>query len=289
LPPQWSPYTHPEGQLYFHRDSALKITTDAYLYSPEILNKVLLWAKEIEAIFEEKSIPFSDSIELYILIEEAGCAYYLIDHASKSQFWLESLQNDQLGIPDVDSPSHLNLYLEYLYWVHIEHFPMHFGGFPVEVVDSLLYVFTHGLTDQITSQTSTFYYTQTECEKFIKILKLARQNSADGHQICVIARLWRSVCDNRFQTHYGQETSRLGRNQAILYDSPVPSRISSVARCLTFNASDVYLARLNDLFVDHLVYFSQWQPFIRRCMQGWKRSFWTAFAILAYVLYGATP
>jgi len=258
----------------------LQITTDAYLYSPEILDKVLYWAKTIEALLEEKNIPLSNTIELFILIEDDDCAYYFIDHASRSQFWLEPLRSDEMGIPDVDSHSHLNIYLEHLYWCHLEHFPMHFGGLPVKVVDDLICVFSHALTDQITSQTSTFFYTRKECKQFIKVLKLARQNSADGHQVCVVARLWRQVCDHRFQTHYGQETSRLSRDQAILYDRPEPSRVSVVARYMTFNASDVYLAKLNDLFVDRLVYFSQWQPFIRRSLQGWKRSFWTAFAII---------
>ncbi|KAE9407931.1 hypothetical protein BT96DRAFT_954259 [Gymnopus androsaceus JB14] len=271
LPQQWTAYTHPEGQLYFHRNAMLQITTDAYLYSPEILDKVLYWAKTIEALLEEKNIPLSNTIELFILIEDDDCAYYFIDHASRSQFWLEPLRSDEMGIPDVDSHSHLNIYLEHLYWCHLEHFPMHFGGLPVKVVDDLICVFSHALTDQITSQTSTFFYTRKECKQFIKVLKLARQNSADGHQVCVVARLWRQVCDHRFQTHYGQETSRLSRDQAILYDRPEPSRVSAVARYMTFNSSDVYLAKLNDF---------QWQPFIRRSLQGWKRSFWTAFAII---------
>ncbi|KIK68523.1 hypothetical protein GYMLUDRAFT_92048 [Collybiopsis luxurians FD-317 M1] len=300
LPPQWAAYTHPEGQLYFYRNSALKITTDAYLYSSEILVKVLFWAKKLEAMLEEKQIPLSETMELYIMIEGNDCAYYFIDHVSKSSFWLESIQSEELGIPHVDSPSHLNLYLEHLYWIHLENFPMYFGGFPVKVVDDLLCVFNHGLTgilynlflmtaakphatqDQLTSQTSTFLYARSECEQYIKILKLARQNSTDGHQVCVIARLWRQVCLNRFQTHYGQEISRLSRDQAILYNPPQPSRISAVAQVLTFSASDVYLAKLNDLFVDRYVYFAQWQPFIRRCLRGWKRSFWTASAILLF-------
>ncbi len=39
-----------------------------------------------------------------------------------------------------------DMYLEQLYWAHIEHFPMHFGGLPVKVVDDLLCVLSHALT-----------------------------------------------------------------------------------------------------------------------------------------------
>lgn len=69
---------------------------------------MLYWAKTIEALLEEKNIPLSNTIELFILIEDADCAYYLIDHSSRSQFWLEPLRTDELGIPDADSPSHLS-------------------------------------------------------------------------------------------------------------------------------------------------------------------------------------
>ncbi|KAJ3766076.1 hypothetical protein FB446DRAFT_417049 [Lentinula raphanica] len=299
LPSQWTAHIHPEGQLYFHRNSTLRVTTDAYLYNPEVLDLVILWVKTIEARIEANNLPLSPSIELFLLIENTGCAYYFIDHASRSQFWLEAIPSEELNIPDVDSPSHLSeffchspcamfthprqgLYLEYLYWTHVEHFPMHFGGLPVKVVQDLLCVFSHALTDQITSQTSTFFYTQDECAKFIKILKLARDNSFDGHQVCVVARLWSQVCSNRFLTHYGQANSRLNRDQAIIYDSPrASSWVSAVARRTTFHASDAYLAKLNELFVDRLVYFNQWQSFIRRCRHGWRTSFWTAFAILS--------
>lgn len=86
---------------------------------------------------------------------------------------------------------------------------MHLGGLPVKIVEDLLCVLSHGLTgvpseiwftdytfrrvfrfvlDQMTSQTSTFFYTQKECAQFIKILKLARENTADGHQVCVIGK-----------------------------------------------------------------------------------------------------
>ncbi|KAJ3758809.1 hypothetical protein EV360DRAFT_82715 [Lentinula raphanica] len=290
LPSQWTAHIHPEGQLYFHRNSTLRVTTDAYLYNPEVLDLVILWVKTIEAKIEANNLPLSPSIELFLLIENTGCAYYFIDHASRSQFWLEAIPSEELNIPDVDSPSHLSLYLEYLYWTHVEHFPMHFGGLPVKVVEDLLCVFSHALTDQITSQTSTFFYTQDECAKFIKILKLARDNSLDGHQVCVVgenSRIHQSLVQHAkpsMQHAFGAKfaNSRLNRDQAILYDSPrASSWVSAVARRTTFHASDAYLAKLNELFVDRLVYFNQWQSFIRRCRHGWRTSFWTAFAILS--------
>lgn len=41
---------------------------------------------------------------------------------------------------------------------------------------------------------------------------------------------------------------------------------------LTFKTSDIYLARLDDVFVDHIVYVDQWSRFMSDCLQEWRRS-----------------
>lgn len=38
--------------------------------------------------------------------------------------------------------------LEELYWVHVEHFPMHFGGLGSDVLDELTSVFSHAFAGQ---------------------------------------------------------------------------------------------------------------------------------------------
>ncbi|KAL0575214.1 hypothetical protein V5O48_006753 [Marasmius crinis-equi] len=146
LPPYWSSYVHPEGQLYFARDSPLRIVTEAHLYTPEILAKVLYWSKHIEMLVEEKEMQLSENIELFILIEDGGCSYYFIDHAMQTQFWLEEYETTDLGLPEVASASHLQIALTELYWIHVEYFPMHIGGLPTKVADDLISVWCHGLT-----------------------------------------------------------------------------------------------------------------------------------------------
>ncbi|KAJ8082846.1 hypothetical protein PM082_008703 [Marasmius tenuissimus] len=107
LPPCWSSYVHPEGQLYFARDSPLRIVTEADLYEPQTLAQVLYWSKHIEMLVEEKEMPLSEHIELFILIEDDGCSYYFVDHLIRTQFWLEEYETSDLGIPEVASASHL--------------------------------------------------------------------------------------------------------------------------------------------------------------------------------------
>jgi hypothetical protein len=104
---QWSAYTHPEGQLYFYRRSAPRIVTEAYIYNLDIMAKVSSWSRLIEELIAEKNIVLSDDVELFLQIEEDDCAYYLVDHATRTEFWLDELSTDDINIPGVVSTSHL--------------------------------------------------------------------------------------------------------------------------------------------------------------------------------------
>ncbi|KAJ7741399.1 hypothetical protein DFH07DRAFT_56083 [Mycena maculata] len=271
LPLHWSAHIHPEGQPYFCRDGAPRVVTEAYLYRPETLDKVTRWIEKIEQIVTEKSFPISEQVELFIKIEDEDCAYYFVDHATRAQSWLEEIDTYDLGLPPVVSLSQLSIACEELYWTHVEHFPMHFGGLSRETLDSLVCVFTHAICDQMTSRVSTFPYSKQECEAFVSLLKSSRDHVADGNITCTVARLWSLVCRNRYLTHYGQEHSRLSRDQAILYSPETKHTwVSTVASRLSFKTSDRYLAQLDDVFVDHLVYTDQWKSLVTGCLRDWR-------------------
>ncbi|KAJ6473316.1 hypothetical protein DFH09DRAFT_1057753 [Mycena vulgaris] len=278
LPLRWSAHIHPEGQLYFCLDGSLRVVTEAYLYRPQTLDKVTRWIKKIEDIVADKSFPISDQVELFIKIEGEDCAYYFVNHTTRAQSWMEDIDTDELGLPPVVSLSQLNILCEELYWTHVEHFPMHFGGLSLTTLDSLVCVFTHAICDQMTSRVSTFPYSKQECEAFVSLLKNSRDHVADGNITCTVARLWSMVCHNRYLTHYGQEYSRLSRDQAILYDPETNHQwVSTVASRLSFKTSDRYLAQLDDVFVDHLVYTEQWKVMVTGCLRDWRGASYGAF------------
>ncbi|KAJ7138527.1 hypothetical protein C8R43DRAFT_955377 [Mycena crocata] len=285
LPQHWSAHIHPEGQLYFFREGSPRVVTEANLYRPETLNKVTRWIKHIEDLVADKISPTSDQVELFIKIEDEDCAYYFVDNTTRAQFWIENVDTDDLGLPPVVSLSQLNILCEELYWSHIEHFPMHFGGISSETLDSLVCVFTHAICDQMTSRVSTFPYSKQECETFVSLLKNSRDHVADGNITCTVARLWSLVSTgrNRYLTQYGQEYSRLSRDQAVLWDPETPNPwVSTVASRLSFKTSDRYLARLNDVFVDHLVYEEQWKNMVAGCLRDWRAASHQAFLGLMY-------
>ncbi|KAJ7810555.1 hypothetical protein B0H13DRAFT_542756 [Mycena leptocephala] len=279
LGPRWTAWIDPEGQLYFFREGPLRVVTEAYLYRPDIMENLCRWIEHIESLLSDAEMTISKDIELFLELEGENCAYYFVDHATCAQFWMESLETDQLGLPPVVSTSHLKIVLEELYWVHVEHFPMHLRGLPTQKLDEVLSIFYHGLCDQMTSRVSTFLYTTTECKDFVNILQGCRGNMDNGHTTWIIARLWSVINHNKYLTYYGQENSRLSRDQSILFDPEQKHRwISKVMAYLTFKTSRTHLARLDDVFVDHIVYADRWAQLVGDCLKQWRATASGAFA-----------
>ncbi|KAJ7924641.1 hypothetical protein B0H13DRAFT_2184436 [Mycena leptocephala] len=261
LGPRWTAWVGPEGQLYFFREGPLRVVTEAYLYRPDTMENLCRWIEHIESFLSDAKMTISEDIELFLELEGENCAYYFVDHATCAQFWLESLETDQLGLPPVISTSHLKIVLEELYWVHVEHFPMHLRGLPTQKLDEILSIFHHGLCDQMTSRVSTFLYTTTECKDFMTF--------------CRVVEYFFPITffsdHNKYLTYYGQENSRLSRDQSILFDPEQKHRwISKVMAYLTFKTSRTHLARLDDVFVDHMVYADRWAQLVGDCLKQWR-------------------
>jgi len=273
LAPLWSAHIHPEGQLYFFREGPLRVVTEAYLYRRETFETACRWIAHIECLLSDVEVTISGDIELFVELEEQNCAYYFVDHATCAQFWLENSDTDRLGLPPVTSTSQLKIVLEELYWVHVEHFPMHLQALPIQKLDDIISIFSHGLCDQMTSRVSTFVYTAQDCKVFVNILQGCRDNMNNGHTTWIIARLWSIIDQNKYLTFYGQEHSRLSRNQSILWDPEQKHPwISNITAYLTFKISSIHQARLDDVFVDHMVYADRWAQLVGDCLKQWRAS-----------------
>ncbi|KDR80108.1 hypothetical protein GALMADRAFT_242345 [Galerina marginata CBS 339.88] len=272
LPPQWSASVHPEGKIYFYRDSGLRIVTDSYLYTPEVGEQICAWAHEVEKQAADKSFVLTDSVELFLQLEDDDCNYYFVDRATQTLFWLEEYETSDLGLHPVVSPSHLKLVLETQYWSHVENFCMHFGGLPRKSIDDLILVFSHALADTLTSNLSTFPYDASTCEKFLNLLTSSRDRIHDGHTVCFVARLWGVIIYNRYETHYGQQQPRLSRDSSILVDQDKEIQwTKSIFSSLSFGTSAPYLKQLDELFLDRFVYGADWDSFMTQCIKGWQK------------------
>ncbi|KAF8960340.1 hypothetical protein BDZ97DRAFT_1922244 [Flammula alnicola] len=286
LPPQWSASVHPEGKLYFYRDAGLRVVTECYLYAPEFAEQICYWAAEVEKQASEQGLALTNDMELFLQLEDEDCNYYLADSATQTVFWLSRDETDELGLLPVVSPSHLKLLLETQYWSHIENFCMHIGGLPQKCIDDLILVFSHGLADNLTSSLSTFPYDATATEKFLNLLTASRDRIHDGHTVAIVARLWGLIMYNRYETHYGQEQSRLSRDTSILVDDIEEIQWTKpVFSFLTLGISEKYCKRLDKLFVDQFVYGSDWDSFMSYCIGGWQKTIIGSAGLLALHIF----
>lgn len=151
LPPHWWAYVHPEGQVYFAHESSLRIVTEAYLYSPEVQEKISYWIQRINDLLLGNKISLPETVELFLELDDTtdSCLYYFVDHATRTEFWLEETPMDLLGLPLVVSDSHLQLVLEELYWCHIEFFPSHRIRELHLSCDELVTIFVHARAGEL--------------------------------------------------------------------------------------------------------------------------------------------
>ncbi|KAJ7270261.1 hypothetical protein C8J57DRAFT_1321533 [Mycena rebaudengoi] len=273
----WAPHIHPEGQIYFVRSGPFTVVTEAYMYHPATSKKICMWIEHIEELVATK-VAQSIHTEVFLKLEGDDCGYYFVDHETHSQFWLYETSTQDLGLNPVTSISHLQTSLRELYWHHVENFPMHVEPISAQDVDALISIFVDGQCDQMTSRVSTFPYPAQDCEKFVKLLRHAKGYLADGHTTWIISRLWAFIDRDRALHHYGQEHARLSRDQAILYSPNQHHWVSTIAAWLSFSISDTYLARLNNLFVDHIIYIDVWKSFMADCLYEWRHTTYRAFS-----------
>ncbi|KAG6855757.1 hypothetical protein H0H87_011249 [Tephrocybe sp. NHM501043] len=145
LPPQWSAHIHPEGQMYFYKDAAIRVVTEANINDPKVLAKVEYWVQVVEKLLPQKGLALTENVELLIQIDGNDCFHYFIDHQSQTIFWMEPLETDEMGIEPVASPAHLRLALQEFYWTHVEFFPAHVKDLAPNVLEELIGVFSHAL------------------------------------------------------------------------------------------------------------------------------------------------
>ncbi|CAL1699554.1 unnamed protein product [Somion occarium] len=255
------------------------------MYTAQSQQQILHWALVFAETVREQGIVLAPSVEVYLEPNEDGefCRYYLADHVARVIFWLEPVSTEEVGLQPAISDEHLRHALEELYWNHVEYFPSHETiGLDLRL-DELSGVLVQCLADRLTSETSTFPFTEQQCNSFIQVVRNCREigTAAPARTRWSIARLWAIVCNHRFMTHYAQEHARLSRDQSILDISPVyPSRLFSLSSHVLFKIPEMYNVSFENLWADSVVYQNEWREFIPRCREEWILSTVLSFAVL---------
>jgi hypothetical protein len=127
----WIPVTHPGGALYFYHERLVRrqlfhylaskfkifkrIFTDVYMYNDDLREEVLKSAEQLEDELRRKGPLPTAHYDLVLDVVETKdekiiWQYYYVDHNSKTLFWLEPYDmNDLLrDIPGVKEPGHIS-------------------------------------------------------------------------------------------------------------------------------------------------------------------------------------
>jgi hypothetical protein len=111
IPVNWTKHIHPEGAPYYVNGS-LHVVTDSDITESSVFELVNRTIGEVQALSLAAKSVSSNSVELYIRVDDAEenkCSYYLVDHATRTEFWLHSMTNADLGLQQACSAAHLSV------------------------------------------------------------------------------------------------------------------------------------------------------------------------------------
>ncbi|KAK7676771.1 hypothetical protein QCA50_020239 [Cerrena zonata] len=289
IPPDWTACHHPEGALYFFNESK-KTYTDAHLCDPEVAHEIELFQTQLWSHIHDNHIVIPEDSELVLdlvpgsNVKYAWC-YYFVDHRTRSLFWVHEFDMSDhtyelLGYPELPL-LHFELQRYYWYakassWIHWETFP-HGHELPSGVVEEIMGILLHALTDQLTSPTSTILYSCEDLERMLNVARNARNLPSSVFSTCVITRYLGLFIHAWFLNYHGQHGARLNRDDSVHGQRKYPR--SSLIRTLApllFNAPMVHLRALEKIWVDRCMCHHPWAVFIEKLKSEWEE----------FILYG---
>lgn len=107
-PSPWVQYLHPEGATYFV-NSLISVVTDSNILKADIYGAVMEGVGLVQNIATNLQAKITAGTELYIRADEPdSCHYYLVNHDTRVEFWLNANELSELGFSRVVSMAHLS-------------------------------------------------------------------------------------------------------------------------------------------------------------------------------------
>lgn len=78
------------------------------MYDPFTGEQICAWAAVAEKQAMAKGLSLTNTVELFLKLSGEDCNYYFVDRATKTLFWLEPYQTDDICLNDTISTSHLS-------------------------------------------------------------------------------------------------------------------------------------------------------------------------------------
>ncbi|KAJ4490179.1 hypothetical protein J3R30DRAFT_45541 [Lentinula aciculospora] len=228
----WKRLVHPEGACCYvyqfsGRSRDPRFYTDANILDDLIKDRVMVCIREFDDFTGSRDIrlPFRANIVFNLGTDEGNpddyiCEYYIADHASRSIFWLDTVDANIFSVwwevVGVTPATHIEHAVVSQCWYHCHLFP-HSYSLTVEVVDELHDILSHSICDTITSSTSTVPYSVSDLKEMMLLLNNLRKNPSTGGGVSAYSRIMYIFARLRFLHFNGQPGARLDRDQSIHY------------------------------------------------------------------------
>ncbi|CAE6440796.1 unnamed protein product [Rhizoctonia solani] len=269
VPEGWVEFIHPEGRPYYY-NSELRVVTETYLRHPNQLAFIEEWYSVFRQL-RNRVLPSASNLDVFLDCDGRNtCRYYMIDHANKTICWLRQRQTSDIGIADVRSVLGLRALLFEEYWTHLEYVPKnenHLGAVRSELQGTL----ASCLVDHMTSEGSTSPFTKTECKSYLFSLNQAAES---GHMLYLnwsIARIMGLLVHSRNVNLYGQYGARLDRTATVEGRRHPPRSEGYMYKSVLLGGGPViHLNRLENLWVDRIIYTHHWRGLINDLTEEWS-------------------
>ncbi|KAJ3510030.1 hypothetical protein NLJ89_g4899 [Agrocybe chaxingu] len=281
-PPDWVKMVHPEGGRYYYHPEK-HVYTDADLLDPRILAQVFEDLETIETFIlgNNLSLPagFHLVIDLYYELEEVKTTYFFVDHHTRSIFFLDLFEAQNLSgwyeAPGSTSQSHLRLEIEAQYcdalcWRYQK---LLIQAMALLIQDSIFKL--HFLVDVMTSPSSTTPFSADKLDKILSHTKMMEGNvgpglAAIGNMSC-LARYFYLFSHTKFIHFAGEPNARLDRNTSA-YGEHMQRRtwLIKIASSLLFYGPDYYFQTIQSIWVDRICHKNEWDVVISKVNEEWK-------------------
>ncbi|KAJ7679397.1 hypothetical protein DFH06DRAFT_1465496 [Mycena polygramma] len=304
----WLPHEHPEGALYFRHNQLVRIAvsnsmihitapqnifTDVDLYHPVDFRYLTFCKDEIlrrpaaERVLESSTV----DLVLDILAHSNGhlkCAYYFVDHAERTVFWIDNFRMNDLAawhlVPGITSASHIKRALTVEYWRHCEYFPV---TLPIStaVLKELRRLVVFSISDTMVSPTTTVTLPVEFLFQMLSIIDTISTEVGEAEANLkpigpddqawgiVIARFMGQFAVPRFYYCHGEPMARLDSTISMYGPTPRPTSSYFIfVSPLLFNSPINHFKNINTMYNDGILSCTEWKQFIQRLRLEWQET-----------------
>ncbi|CAE6421072.1 unnamed protein product [Rhizoctonia solani] len=248
LPDGWQRYHNPaEGRPYFWNPK-LRITTESNIQDRRILKRLMDWNRALAPLLNKSS---RDDYDMVLNVSESP--------EEEVIFWLREVSTALMGLPDVRSPTHLNLLLSEQFWVHCEYMPPPDQNLTSKAEELLATLGTLCI-DASSSTGSVSPFHQDECELYSRSLAQVLKSGRTIQINWCLARLKTLLTQSRIINLFGEPNARADRNVVVNGQTAPPETPAfAIWSVLMFGIPSIYLARWNSIWVDRVTYTREWK------------------------------